>query len=103
MPTEGGGPSPETKEQVRRRDEYNCRLCGRESALCSEDIEDGERYYGGGLDLQVHHIEARRSGGRDEPKNLITVCKRCHQRIHEHESIRPFGLGYREFFGVYSD
>lgn len=33
-------------------------------------------------DLQDHHIEARLYGGSDESINLITVCYKCHARIH---------------------
>lgn len=32
--------------------------------------------------LNVHHIESRKTGG-DAPNNLITLCKTCHQEIHE--------------------
>jgi len=98
---EDGGVSAETKERVRRRDGYSCRLCGRQAALSPEDIADDERYYGGGLDLQVHHLTPRRSGGSDDPENLVTVCGRCHRRLHDGGAVSA--LAYREFFDVYSD
>ena len=31
--------------------------------------------------LNVHHIESRKTGG-DSPKNLITLCKNCHDQYH---------------------
>jgi predicted HNH restriction endonuclease len=33
-------------------------------------------------DLQVHHIQSRGSLGDDTDENLITLCVRCHQRLH---------------------
>lgn len=32
--------------------------------------------------LNVHHIESRKTGG-DSPDNLITLCKSCHDAIHQ--------------------
>ena len=32
--------------------------------------------------LNVHHIESRRTGG-NSPDNLITLCKSCHNAIHQ--------------------
>jgi len=93
-------PFSDRKERVRRRDGYACRLCGREAALSPEDIPKDERYYGGGLDLQVHHIQPRSQGGSDDLDNLVTVCGRCHSRLHEHSG--PAILAYREFFRAYS-
>ena len=34
--------------------------------------------------LNVHHLESRRTGG-DAPNNLITLCKTCHQALHQGE------------------
>ena len=34
---------------------------------------------------QVHHIQFRSHGGKNEMKNLITVCAECHAKIHAHE------------------
>ena len=36
-----------------------------------------------GPELHVHHIIYRSKGGTDKPDNLITVCKTCHEKIHE--------------------
>src|SRR6185503_17503392 len=33
--------------------------------------------------LDAHHIEHRASGGRTEPKNLMTLCRPCHALVHE--------------------
>lgn len=37
-------------------------------------------------DLQVHHITYDRCFGEEDPKNdLITLCRSCHEQIHEHK------------------
>lgn len=53
----------ETRLQVLERDEYKCSRCGK--SLTS---------------LEVHHIRARRHGGRNVPENLETLCTDCHAR-----------------------
>jgi 5-methylcytosine-specific restriction enzyme A len=30
----------------------------------------------------VHHRREKRDGGTDAPDNLMSVCKRCHARLH---------------------
>jgi len=40
----------------------------------------------GGLD--PHHIKTKGSGGDDEPKNLITLCRKHHNEAQERK-IRP--------------
>lgn len=50
------------REAVLARDDWSCQLCGeRDSRL-----------------LVVHH----RSPGRSSRKDLLTLCRRCHVRIH---------------------
>lgn len=54
-------------ENLRRaaimRDDYKCQECGRT-----------------GCRLEVHHIKPRRLNGSNTLKNLITLCKHCHQK-----------------------
>ena len=38
-------------------------------------IDDGQ--------LEVHHITPVCVGGGDEPENLVTLCKECHQQRHK--------------------
>jgi len=48
--------------------------------------------------LNVHHIESRKTGG-DHPDNLITLCKTCHELIHQtHQEhrIEPKSRGFRD-------
>jgi len=32
--------------------------------------------------LEVHHIKFRNQGGTDNPNNLITLCSKCHKKVH---------------------
>lgn len=67
----------ELRKEVYQRDDYTCRLCNK---------------HGGKLEL--HHIVPVWQNQEliDEPKNLVTLCVKCHDRIqnHEHE--------YAEYF-----
>ena len=55
------------REYVLYRDNHECQHCHGKSK-CEV--------------LQVHHIESRQTGG-DAPNNLITLCKDCHQALHQ--------------------
>lgn len=54
--------SKELREQVLERDNNKCQACRKEG-------------------LEVHHIQPKRLGGKDELKNLLTVCHLCHVRL----------------------
>lgn len=51
------------RTQVVERDRLRCRGCGK----------PGE---------EVHHIIFRSHGGKDEPNNLVTICRNCHNQAH---------------------
>ena len=53
------------REAILHRDNYTCQCCGKKHAR-----------------LEVHHIICRSQGGTDDEKNLITLCKECHDAIH---------------------
>ena len=53
------------KEAIRNRDNYTCQFCGKKHTR-----------------LEVHHIIFRSQGGTDDEDNLITLCKSCHDEIH---------------------
>lgn len=55
------------KMMVRARDNYTCQHC---SGKKKDDR------------INVHHIVFRSNGGSDEPENLITLCKTCHDALH---------------------
>jgi 5-methylcytosine-specific restriction endonuclease McrA len=52
------------RELVLRRDGWRCQCCGTKS------------------NLEVHHKEFRSQCGDDSEENLITLCARCHSRVH---------------------
>ncbi|MCI0709462.1 MAG: RNA-guided endonuclease IscB [Chloroflexi bacterium] len=53
------------REKVLWRDGYQCQHCS------SRD------------NLQAHHIHPKAQGGGNTPRNGITLCKRCHQELHQ--------------------
>lgn len=57
-----------TKAYVLNRDDYTCQHC------------KGKTKDSG---LHVHHIIFKSNGGSDEKENLITLCKTCHNLLHE--------------------
>jgi len=57
-----------TKAYVLDRDNHTCQHCKGKS-------KDSK--------LEVHHIIFKRNNGSDEPKNLICLCKICHDKLHE--------------------
>ncbi|WP_083475408.1 HNH endonuclease [Methanogenium cariaci] len=57
----------ELRKDILARDEHRCRLCG------------AEEY------LHVHHRDSDRTNDAP-PQNLITLCERCHSRVHAHRS-----------------
>lgn len=72
--------SPEykkTKAYVLKRDKYTCQMCNKKRR-----------------NLQIHHIMmyAESHWVRTSPKNLITLCYKCHKSIRgkEHYYIKTF-------------
>lgn len=57
-----------TKAYILNRDNYTCHNC-------KGKTKDRK--------LEVHHIIFREDGGSDEPDNLITLCKTCHDKLHD--------------------
>jgi hypothetical protein len=51
------------KEEVMKRDNYECQICGSK------------------IRLHVHHIISRINGGNHNTENLITLCSSCHRHI----------------------
>lgn len=65
-----------TKALVLQRDKYICRSCGSDgSDQKNKDYTGYVCHYG----IEVQHIVPRKDGGIDHPKNLITLCRRCHK------------------------
>ena len=57
-----------TKAYVLTRDNYTCQHC-------KGKTKDSK--------LEVHHIVFRRNNGSNEESNLITLCKTCHDGLHD--------------------
>jgi len=55
------------KSYVLHRDEYKCQHCKKKNIV-----------------LNVHHLESRMTG-TNNPDNLITLCKKCHEKYHQGE------------------
>lgn len=56
------------KAAVLSRDNYTCQSCGKKHTK-----------------LQVHHIIFKSQCGSDRMDNLVTLCKECHEKIHNGE------------------
>ncbi len=50
-------------------------VLSRDSHQCFFKCKDAHK-------LEVHHIKFRSQGGTDNPNNLITLCKKCHKKVH---------------------
>ncbi len=57
----------ELKEEVRRRDEYKCQLCGAPQEECYRALD-------------VHHVDYDKQNS--DPVNLVALCQPCHCRTH---------------------
>ncbi len=57
-----------TKAYVLTRDNYTCQHC-------KGNLKDAR--------LEVHHIIFRSQNGSDEESNLLTLCKTCHDSLHD--------------------
>ena len=53
------------RENARRRDFYMCRICEKNRAV------DG------------HHLTYARWGREEEPRDILSLCRDCHGKIHE--------------------
>jgi len=52
-------------ENIRERDNHTCKGCG------AREVE-----------LHVHHITHKSEGGGEDPANLVTLCRACHEDEH---------------------
>ncbi len=48
------------------RDGHRCRRCG------------------SAHNLHAHHVRRRSQGGAHDPRNLLTLCEKCHRHVHLH-------------------
>ncbi|MGE5607677.1 MAG: HNH endonuclease [Bacillota bacterium] len=70
--------SRERRSRIKARDGFRCVRCRRA----------GKELDPRGVQLDVHHLIAVRDGGPDQDANLVTLCRRCHNRIeHRREKL----------------
>lgn len=50
-------------------------VLSRDNHTCFFKCKDSKR-------LEVHHIKFRSNSGTDNPNNLITLCEKCHKKVH---------------------
>lgn len=73
-------PEPEwrrLREKILQRDDRTCADCG---ATVGDVLEDGEP-------AEVHHKTPVEAGGTNEPDNLITLCRDCHNERHRRDEL----------------
>lgn len=61
----------ERRRAVYRRDGYQCQNC---------DARGGSA---GDTELHCHHIVPKSKGGSHDKSNLVTLCRDCHNRVHD--------------------
>lgn len=65
------------RNKVYQRDRYECQNCG---------AKGGPK---GNAELHAHHIVPLSDGGSNKTSNLQTLCKDCHDAIHQNEKMAP--------------
>lgn len=53
-----------------------------------EEIAEAQKYCqlcGSTNWLEIHHIYYRSQGGNDDERNLIRLCKKCHEMVHSNK------------------
>ena len=89
--------TPEIMKSIRERDNHKCRNCG---VLCHVNPYDGWYYPNSEYNLDVHHIDHDRKN--NNPKNLILLCTRCHNKIGRYKPKSKFrprdNDGYVEYY-----
>ena len=64
------------RDKILKRDNYQCVECKNNCNNCKRDLLEK-----GKIKLNIHHIIRVRSGGTNDPKNLITVCQFCNRML----------------------
>lgn len=52
------------RDNAQKRDLYQCRICEKERAV------DG------------HHLTYENWGGHEDPKDILSLCRKCHGKVH---------------------
>ncbi|MEF8840626.1 MAG: HNH endonuclease [Haloarculaceae archaeon] len=67
------------RERVYERDDHRCQHCDRRGG-------PGET-----AELRARHIVPKSRGGMDHPRNLLTLCRKCTERVNEHHVLGSGG------------
>lgn len=62
------------KKKAKERDGWECRFCGMTNEEHLDEYDRG---------VHAHHIIKESDNGADNPRNLITVCRPCHDILEE--------------------
>lgn len=68
--------SQKIRLQILERDKYKCQYCG-------VDLRESEQK---GFPAQIDHIKSKRSGGKDNPENLVACCWECNMGKSDYDS-----------------
>jgi DEAD/DEAH box helicase domain-containing protein len=84
-PNDYGPDWPESRDKVRKRDQYKCQVCGAAETNRQHDVH--------------HKIPFRSFASAEDanrPENLSTLCRTCHQKVEQNVRIRSglAGLGF---------
>ena len=89
-------PDPKPAKKKRKKPEkmpleLRNQILERDDWTCSNPYCDGHIYLEI-LWLEIHHTKKRSQGGRNDPGNLMTICKPCHDKIHVEGKLKVSGV-----------
>ncbi len=73
---------PRISKSVLIRDNYSCRVCGKSELSNFSTADQYNRLH---LAVQVHHIVPKKDGGKDNFRNLVTLCEECHRKTFSND------------------
>lgn len=65
----------ELKDTIYEQYVIKCQVLQRDNFLCQNNPCRNPKCE----DLTIHHVKAKRNGGEDKPRNMVTVCDTCHK------------------------
>ncbi len=81
-----------TSEYVLCRDKHSCQLCKKQPTTSSYGkVKSGSRcdcaHYSAtpSAKMHVHHVVWQSENGSDTPENLVTLCEKCHEKVHSNQ------------------
>jgi len=77
----GGKYTPELRDAIKDRDDHVCALCNQPGCKTFKQAKQQDLAL-----LLVHHIDWDKANSM--PENLITLCTKCHARVHWRDEYR---------------